>query len=539
MTDPSVMQNADYVIIGGGSAGCVLAARLSEDENVKVVLIEAGGPDNSPVIHLPVGYAKTLGDPKFDWRYAAGPEPGYGGRIIPYARGRVLGGSGSINALVWSRGGRFDYDQWKNEYGCVGWGWDDVLPYFMRAEDFAGGGTGRGRGGPAPINFNPGFHPPSRKLIAASLEAGLPETPDHNSEAPLGLSRTQLNWRDGKRMSTAAAYLKPARSRKNLVVLTDTMVERLCIENGVVMGAVVAGKNHTGIVHASREVILSAGAIGTPLILERSGFGDPARLAARGVDAMAHAPEVGENLRDHALVSLKFRLKGLNSINVESRGLKAVLHGIRYALFKDGLLSGTPTEVLGYARVSNGEGPADIQIFGAPLTYSIKEVGGSKKIVIDSTPGMGLSFCQCRPVSTGSVHLGDRAGGADLKLNFLTEEEDQRVALSGVKFCRSLMTQPSIAPFIAKEEAPAGEKESDEELTAFIKASAATGFHAAGSCRMGPDEDSVVDLSLRARAVRGLRIVDASVMPALVGANTHAPTVMIAEKAADLIRTAN
>jgi choline dehydrogenase len=535
MTGSTPAQTADYIIVGAGSAGCVLANRLSEDPNITVLLVEAGGGDRHPIIDLPVGYASTLANPKFDWCFQTGPEPGLGGRMIHYARGKLLGGSSSINGLAWVRGGRADYDAWA-ALGCQGWGWDDVLPYFIRAEDFAPGGEGRGQGGPVPIDFNPGWHKSMDLLVEGSRNVGLPSPRDYNVEAPMGLSRAQLNWKGGRRQSSARAYLDRARGRSNLQIITDANVDRLIIENGAVLGVVATQSGNSIQFSSNAEVILCAGAIGSPLLLEKSGIGQPDRLRNSDIAVQGEAPEVGENVRDHVMFTTQYQVKGLSSLNSAGRGLSAVYNGLRYLLGRKGTLSGTPTEVLGFARVGSGDGPADIEVFAGPLTYQLREVKGRVTPVVDKKPGFSLSFYQCRPASSGHVHLRPD-GSADIQCGYLKAAADRQIAVAGIRFCRNLAAQRPIADYIEEEVTPGSSLANDDAgLLDWAVRNGTTAFHIVGSCRMGADEHSVVDLQLRVRAVRRLRIVDASVMPALVGANTHAPTVMIAEKAADIIR---
>lgn len=530
--DEPPLISADYVIVGAGSAGCVLAERLSKDPRVRVVLVEAGGSDAARVVELPVGYAMTIGNPSYDWGYNAGPEPGLRDRNIYYARGKVLGGCSSINGLAWVRGARADYDAWLAQ-GCHGWGWDDVQPYLARCENFAPGGPGRGRDGPVPVDYNPLWARPMQLLQKAGESLGLPALHDYNVEAPLGLARAQLNWQKGRRKSASATYLKAARNRPNLTVLTDALAESLVVENGAVAGVRILHGDRRKTVSARAEVILSAGSIGTPLLLEKSGIGNPRRLQEQGIPVVGDAPEVGENLRDHMMVTLPFRLSGLESLNGSGRGLRAIRNVVQYALLHTGELAGTPTQLMGYARV-NGTGPADVQLFAGPLTYSFQEVRGRHRAVPDRHPGMSLSFYQCRPRSVGQVHYNGNETAPTIVAGYLTHEEDRRTVAAALRLCLRLAAQEPLANHIVNGP-PLDVDATEAELLDFAERSGSTAFHAVGSCRMGGDPASVVDLSLRARAVRRLRIVDASVMPDIVGANTHAPTMMLAERAADLI----
>lgn len=529
---------ADFIIVGAGSAGCAIAARLTEDPSCRVLLIEAGGRDRNPYIKLPVGYARTMGDPSVDWCYTLGPEPHLNNRKIAYPRGKVIGGSSSINGEIYARGGRADYDGWAAQ-GCAGWDWESVLPYFRRSEDFVGGGETRGAGGPLTVTYNNNFGSVADLMLEAGRQVGVPTVHDYNSPEAMGFGRGQFNIRNGRRWSCADAYLRPALRRPNLELVMQAEVLRLAIGNGVAAGVEIRRDGISQTLRANREVILCAGAIGSPLLLERSGIGQPRRLAATGVPVVAEAPEVGENLQDHLIFYLRRRLSRGPSLRGETGGLRVVVNALNYALFRKGFLSGPPAHVVGYARAAPGEGPSDVQFFGAPVTYSLTSgKAGKSKVVFDSKSAMGLAFFQSRPVSRGHVHAvsSDSDAQPEIVANFMAAEEDQQTVLAGLRLARQIMHQPAFDKIGLEEMTPGPRKQSDEDLLAFARKAGSPSYHTIGTCRMGADARSVVDTQLRARAIGGLRIADASVMPSMVGANTHAASVMIGERAADLIR---
>jgi choline dehydrogenase len=373
-------------------------------------------------------------------------------------------------------------------------------------------------------------------LVEASRTLGLPDLPDYNVEAPLGLTRSQLNWQDGRRKSAAATYLVGARAQSNLIVMTGVTVRAISTENGAATAVVIRRDGVESKIAANAEVILSAGAIGSPLLLEASGIGQVERLSALGIPVVASAPEVGENLRDHLYIMTQYKVRGLDSLNTEMRGWRVAKNALHYAFNRRGAFSGTPIEITGYANAGGGEGSPDIQMFASPITYTFETVKGKIKAVVARDPGMTISFYQAHPRSTGHVHM---KGGQDVALNcgFLTNETDQRAVVAGIRYCRALARAAPLSKHIVEELGPRSDIPDDDDnaLLAFAKSMGGSGFHAVGTCRMGADAASVVDLALRARAVRRLRIVDASVMPDIIGANTHAPTVMIAERAASLI----
>jgi choline dehydrogenase len=534
--EQSIAANADYVIVGAGSAGCVLAARLSEDPKVKVVLVEAGGRDRNPWLHIPVGFSRTIGDPRYDWSFQTGPEPALLNRSFHYARGKTLGGSSAINGLAWVTGGRPDYDRWA-ELAGEEWGYDRFHPYLKKVESFAPGGPHRGKDGPVHVQYNPGWANSMDRLVEAFEATGVPRVDDYNTEFPFGVGRLQTNVGNGRRMSAATAYLAPARSRANLEMVTDAEVLSLTIENGAAVGIAYRQGGEVRQLRANAEVILAAGAIGSPVLLERSGIGDPARLTALGIAVKGEAAQVGENLKDHYMVPFRLRVKDLQSINGSDRGARAVATALRYAFGRGGPMTETPTQLTGFMRVAPGIGASDIQFLAMALSYSFRQVGGRIKAVMDRAPGMTLSFYPTYPKSTGSVHLqGD--GSVRTVCNFLADPDDQTLFVAAMRAMRRIIAQPPLAPYIVAETSPGPSVgESDEDLLAHARSSGSSAMHPTTTCRMGNDAASVLDPQLRVRACRRLRVVDASAMPDLPGCNTNAPTMALAEKAAEIIRS--
>jgi choline dehydrogenase len=532
--------DCDYVIVGAGSAGCVLANRLSADSGSQVLVLEAGPRDTSLMIHIPVGYAQTLKDPKVNWLYATEPDPGSNDRVHVWPRGKVLGGSSSINGLLYVRGQAADYDNWA-QLGATGWGHADVLPYFRRSE-----GNERLKGelhsGDGPLNVSDATtrHPVSDAVVQAGIEAGLPFNDDVNGEAQDGISYFQLTVKDGRRWSAAMAYLKPAMSRPNLRVMTECQVEAILFEGRRAVGVRYRQGGESREIRARREVILSGGAVNSPQLLELSGIGDPEVLKAAGIEVRHALPGVGANLQDHYVVSVQFRLKpGVVSVNELSRGWRLVAEAARYIVSRKGLLTLSAAHVQAYWRSRPGLSGPDVQYHILPATVDVPKFVATQQWELEKVPGLTIAPCQLRPESRGTIHVKspDPFLPPAIKPNYLSDPIDRQTIVAGVRFARTLAAQKALEPFVSHEIDPGPEAVSDDELLAYVRDRGSTIYHPVGTCRMGQASDpmAVTDPAGRVHGVEGLRVVDASLMPRLVSGNTNAPTIMIAEKISDTI----
>ena len=532
------METFDYVIVGAGSAGSVLANRLSADPATRVLVLEAGPRDWHPYLHIPAGFIKTFYDTRVNWCYSMEPGPWTGGRRIHAPRGKTLGGSSSINGHVYNRGQRMDYDTWA-QFGNRGWGYADVLPYFRRLERRIGEGdaTFRGREGPLTVTDIDWRHPLCDAFIAGAVEHGIPLNHDYNGAVQEGINYAQRTIHKGRRVSAATAFLKPAMRRANLAVHTHAHVTALVLEGKRAVGVryVKGGRGgRPAEVRARREVILSGGSYNSPHLLQLSGIGPPELLASHGI-RVAHAlPGVGENLRDHYAPRFVARVKGVDTINERARGLKLVGEVMRWALTRKGILALSPTLVYGFWRSEAAIPNSDIQFTFTPASYK-EGVQGQ----LEDEPGMTVASWQQRPESRGYVRIvsADPFTYPAIQSNYLAEEGDRRVLLAAMKLARKLLASRPLQPYYEREDFPGPGVQSDDELLGAAKQRGTTTFHPNGTCRMGPATDklAVVDDQLRVHGMEGLRVIDASIMPTMLSANLNAATMMIADKAADMI----
>ena len=523
----------DYVVVGAGSAGCVMAHRLSEDPNVTVALLEAGGKDTNPWLHVPAGYYRTMLDPSVTWQFGAGPEPHLDGRIVPWPRGRVLGGTSAINGLLYVRGQKQDFDMWR-QLGNAGWSYSDVLPYFKKAEDQERGADEfHGSGGPLGVSDVRMDNPLCEAYIEAGVAAGLPKTRDFNGGNQEGIGYYQFTVKDGRRSSTAVGYLKPVMNRPNLKVITNAEVENIILD----------GKRATGIAYdqfgaaktamARGEVILCAGAIGSPQILQLSGIGPGDVLLDAGVPVRHELAGVGENLQDHFHARFVYECTLPASLNdVWHSRWQQFRTGLDYMLSRKGILTIGAGVVGVFAKSHEDLEAPDMQIHFMPLSA----VGPGQGL--HTFPGVTSSVCQLRPDSRGTIRIAssDRREKPNIIANYMALASDREVLLKGMHLLRRISRQPAFAQYVVREVAPGPEAQNDDALMSFARQYGTTIFHPCGTCKMGSDAMAVVDERLRMYGIEGLRVVDASIMPTMTSGNTNAPTIMIAEKAADMVK---
>ena len=526
----------DYVIVGAGTAGCLLASRLATDPEVSVLLIEAGGRDDWIWIHIPVGYIYCIGNPRTDWCYRTEPCDGLNGRSILYARGKVLGGCSSINAMIYMRGQRNDYDAWAALSGDAAWSWDSVLPVFKRTEDHYRGATEfHGAGGEWRVEQQRLGWEILDAFQAAAEEIGIPRTDDFNRGGNDGSGKFEVNQRRGVRLSAARAFLRPATHRKNLTVLTEALVTGLRLEGRRVRGVELVRGGEDLVAEARIETVLAAGAIGSPQLLQLSGIGPGRGLAAHGIPVAHALPGVGENLQDHLQLRMAFKVRNVRTLNELANSWSGKVRiGLEYLLFRTGPLTMAPSQLGLFTRSSPDHARPDIEYHIQPL--SLDRFGEP----LHSFPAFTASVCNLQPTSRGFVRLKtpDPRAAPAIQPNYLSTPEDRRVAVDSLRLTRRIAAAKALARYRPEEFVPGPQLQSDAELVTAAGNVGTTIFHPVGTCRMGRADDpaAVVDSRLRVRGLGGLRVVDASIMPTITSGNTNSPTVMIAERGSDMIR---
>ncbi|MGY3454411.1 GMC family oxidoreductase [Bradyrhizobium sp. USDA 4353] len=522
----------DYVVVGAGSAGCVLANRLSSDGKHKVLLLEAGPKDTNLWIHVPLGYGKLFKEETVNWMYQTEPEPGLDGRSVFQPRGKVLGGSSSINGLLYVRGQHEDYDRWRQR-GNIGWGHDDVLPYFKRAENQCRGANDyHGVGGPLPVSDWRHEDPLSEAFVKAAVEAGLPFNADFNGASQEGVGFFQTTTRRGRRASSAVSYLRPALGRSNLHVETDALAQRILFEGRRARGVVFNQRGRLRVARARKEILVSSGAYNSPQLLQLSGVGPADLLKQHGIEVVLDAPGVGHDLQDHLQVRIVMRCSQRITLNdIVNHPVRKVLAGARYAAFRKGPLTIAAGTAGAFFKTDPRLASPDIQIHFIP--FSTDKMGEK----LHTFSGFTASVCQLRPESRGSLRIrnADPATPPEIRINYLASETDRRANIDGLRILRKILAAPALRPYVSDEAYPGPKVVSDDDILAYCRQTGSTIYHPTSTCRMGTDALAVVDQRLRVRGIDGLRVVDASIMPDLVSGNTNAPVIMIAEKASDMI----
>ena len=522
----------DYVIVGAGTAGCALANRLSADPRNRVLLLEAGGSDNYIWTKIPVGYLYCMGNPRTDWGFKTAPADGLNGRALNYPRGRILGGCSSINGMIYMRGQARDYDHWA-QLGNAGWSWDEVLPYFKKSEDyFAGGDDMHGSGGEWRVEEQRLSWEILDYFKKACMQAGIPETGDFNRGNNEGVGYFHVNQRKGWRWSSATAFLKPAKSRKNLTILTGAQAETLTFTGRKITGLAFFHHNQRGIVHADKEVILCSGAIGTPQLLQLSGIGPEAALKSHGIEVRRALAGVGGNLQDHLQIRTIFKVRDITTLNSTANTLGGKMRiALEYLFKRSGPMSMAPSQLGAFVKSDKRLETPDLQYHVQPL--SLDAFGQP----LHPFPAFTASVCNLRPHSRGYVSLrsANPFNSPHIAPNYLADDQDRETAAQSIRITRNIVSQEALSPFVTEEFLPGAEFESSEELAKKAGDISTTIFHPVGTAKMGMDKNAVVDSRLRVHGLQGLRIADASIMPTITSGNTNSPTLMIAEKAADMI----